>query len=232
MSNFTKVPYIESILSELSGENKTKLLNFINGKGADGTGSISYAIISQFSGFAGLGSGVTAVDYIYKGKINWKGYVIKTTNHFAFITFQNNIDLTMARIYKILSDRLLFIEDVTSDNLRALLREDAYVDVSELAAASGSGGAKLYSHFIEFKESYSGNTYKGGKTFLSPKATAYTNFSQVVADHIAHTNDYFILTADYPVYVYESGMDTYCVRSLSGTGGVEYSYIRDTVTEL
>ena len=135
MSKFTKKPYIESLLSELSGDNKAILLNNINGLNAAGTSAISYTLITEISEISALGAGVTPIEYKYSTTITWKGYLVKSTNFVSFITFKNEIDLTLADIYKVDSTLgLIPMESVTADNLRALLREDSYIDVTEAEA--------------------------------------------------------------------------------------------------
>lgn len=137
MSKFTAKPYIETVLGEVSGENKAKLLNFINGKAANGSDAVSYTLCKTVAEIAALTAGVHAVEYKFSSTITWKGYFIRTTNYKAFITFKNGIDLWLASVYKVGSD-LIPMEKVTADNIRALLREDSYVDASELASASPS----------------------------------------------------------------------------------------------
>lgn len=132
MSKFTAKPYIETILGEVSGENKAKLLNFINGKGADGTGEVSYTLCSSIAELNELSAGITPIAYKYSSTIVWKGYFIRTTNHKAFVTYKNGIDLWLASIYKVDANGIYPIEKCTADNIRALLREDSYIDVSEL----------------------------------------------------------------------------------------------------
>lgn len=135
MSKFTNKPYIETILAELSGENKGKLLNLINGKNAAGTADISYTLVDSLSAMASLDAGVTAVAFKFSPSITWKGYFVRTTNYKSFITFENAIDLTKAGVYKVESNHMSLMEDVTADNVRSLLREDSYVDVSEASTA-------------------------------------------------------------------------------------------------
>lgn len=131
MTKFTKQPYIEGVLAELSGENKAKLLNLINGKSAAGTGSTSYTLVESFSDISGLGA-VTAIEYRYSKTILWKGYLVKTTHYTAFITVKSGIDLTKADIYSVASGHISWMDDVSADALRSLLREDAYIAPSEL----------------------------------------------------------------------------------------------------
>jgi len=139
MSKFTEVPYIEKVLAELSGENKAKLLNFINGLGENGSGSTSYTLIKDFSEFEDLESGITPIEYKFSQTIAWKGYFIKSEHYQSFITFKNSIDLLSASVYAIGEINLVYKEEATSDYIRALLREDSYIDSEELAESeSGS----------------------------------------------------------------------------------------------
>lgn len=139
MSKFTEIPYIEKVLAELSGENKAKLLNFINGLGENGSGSTSYTLIKDFSEFEDLESGITPIEYKFSQTIAWKGYFIKTEHYQSFITFKNSIDLLSASVYAIGEISLVYKEEATSDYIRALLREDSYIDSEELAESeSGS----------------------------------------------------------------------------------------------
>jgi len=122
MSKFTVKPYIEQVLAEVSDADKLKLLNFINGKDAAGTGNVSYTLIRSASDFAELEAGVHAVDYRFSLVILWKGYFIKTTNFSCFITFKNGIDLWLASVYKVGEDNIVPMEKCTADNLRCLLK--------------------------------------------------------------------------------------------------------------
>lgn len=134
MSKFTVKPYIEKVLGEVSGENKAKLLNFINGKAANGSAAVSYTTCETVAEMAALTAGVHAVEYRFSSTITWKGYFIRTTNYKVFVTFKNGINLVSASVYEVDSG-LALMEEVTADNIRALLREDSYIDVSELPEA-------------------------------------------------------------------------------------------------
>ena len=201
MSKFTAKPYIETVLAELSGENKAKLLNFINGKNDAGIADISYTLCESATAMAALTAGVHAVDYHFSSTIIWKGYFVRTTNHKCFITFKNGIDLWLASVYKNNGTSITLIEDVTADNIRALLREDAYIDVSELpeagteveanpvlagteAALTGlkvgdtkyaiSGGTKLYKHAVQLNLKTANNNITGYFNYLSDNGDSIT----------------------------------------------------------
>ena len=134
MAEFTKVPYIEQVLSEVSGEDKAKLLRFVNGLAANSNSALEY-LPKTLTELNALSAGIYPVDIAYVPSIRWKGYFIKTNHYSVLITFRNGIDLNEAGVYNVDSRGYYDAGEISANYLRDLLREDAYIDVSELPGA-------------------------------------------------------------------------------------------------
>lgn len=165
MSKFTEVPYIERVLSELSGEDKAILLNYINGRNADNTAAISYSL-KNMTEIVALTAGVTPITYRYSSRIHWRGYILKTENYRCFLTFKTGIDLVDADLYDVSSGNLIHKDTVSADTIRALLREDAYVDVTEASTLGGGGDDDDVT--VEIENTYTSTSYNSRTDYEDP----------------------------------------------------------------